>query len=196
MGVEKSNVARRIPVDVALVVFGTDRSKKRHASRFPAALATKAQEAARSMGLRALRIVTDEQRQIAIKLPKGNFSPKGRTVVPLVKSALYEKLLAIAGPAGDSDKPSTPVPEPIAVDPKATPSGESKSNATAGWPNFMKGSIVLATENEAEGWFPCVVQHVDAEVLTLRWQGWPDLPKISRKITQVATLHPNAVKPC
>lgn len=195
MGAEKSNVAQRIPVDVALVVFGTDRAKKRHASRFPAALATKAQEAARAMGMRALRIVSDEQRRIAMKLPKGTVSPRGVVVVPLVQSALYDKLLSVAGPA-DAEKPPVPTAGSSPTEPRAATSGDAKPDPKTSGPSFVSGSIVLATEKEDEGWYPCVVQHVDGVLLTLRWRDWPDLPKFNRKITQVATLHPNAVKPC
>lgn len=68
----KSNLAQKVPTDIALIVFGTDRAKKHHASRFGSAAAQSAQEAAKAMGMRALRVVSDEQREIARRLPKGN----------------------------------------------------------------------------------------------------------------------------
>lgn len=43
MGAEKQNFANRIPADVALIVFGRDRSRKPHASRFGAAAVIPAQ---------------------------------------------------------------------------------------------------------------------------------------------------------
>jgi hypothetical protein len=52
---EKRNAAQKVPTDVALIVFGTDRRKRRHASRFGSETAARALEAARSMGMRTLR---------------------------------------------------------------------------------------------------------------------------------------------
>ena len=61
---EKRNLAQKVPTDIALIVFGTDRRKKRHASRFGSEIAARALEAARSMGMRTLPVVSDEQREI------------------------------------------------------------------------------------------------------------------------------------
>lgn len=80
----KSNTAQKVPADIALIVFGTDRAKKHHASRFGSDAAQSAQVAAKAMGLRSLRVVNDAQREIARRLPKGTVSPKGRAVVPLI----------------------------------------------------------------------------------------------------------------
>lgn len=186
----KRNAARQAPADIALVVFGTDRAKKHHASRFGADAVKPAQAAARAMGMRALRIVSDEQREVARRLPKGTVSAKGRTVVPLVRPALYNKLLAVAG-----TEAATPPPAPPPSDASKKPStpADAKSGSSGDGSELVRGSLVLATENEAEGWWPCAIQHVDGDVLTLRWEG-VDLPKFNRKISQVAPL-PKA-KPC
>jgi hypothetical protein len=195
---EKRNVAQKVPADVALIVFGTDRRKKRHASRFGSETAARALEAARSMGMRTLPVVSDEQREIALKLPKGSISPKGRTVVPLVRPALYDKLLAVAGPGSDPVKPGEQPSSPSASDAKpAANAADAKPDATTGWSKLVKGSVVLAKESlEDMGWYESIVQSIDGEVLTLRWQAWPDYPKFNRKVAQVALLHPKMVKPC
>ncbi|UZE48471.1 hypothetical protein ONR75_27340 [Rhodopseudomonas sp. P2A-2r] len=190
----KRNTAQKIPADIALVVFGTDRAKKHRASRFGLDAVKPAQEAAKAMGMRALCIVSDEQREIARKLPKGTVSPKGRTVVPLVRPALYNQLLAVAGTEG---APATPPSQPANDAGKQPASAAAaKSETSGGWNGLMRSSVVLATENIEEGWFAAEVQHVDGDVLTLRWQSWPDLPKFNRKLTQVALLHPKMVKAC
>jgi hypothetical protein len=194
---EKRNAAQKVPADVALIVFGTDRRKKRHASRFGSETAARALEAARSMGMRALPVVSDEQREIALKLPKGSISAKGRTVVPLVRPALYDKLLAVAGPPGAD--PGKPVEQPPSASEakQAANAADAKPDATTGWSKLVKGSVVLAKESlDDMGWYESIVQSVDGEVLTLRWQAWPDYPKFNRKVTQVALLHPKMVKPC
>jgi hypothetical protein len=193
---EKRNIAQKVPADVALIVFGTDRRKKRHASRFGSETAARALEAARSMGMRTLPVVSDEQREIALKLPKGSISAKGRTVVPLVRPALYDKLLAVAGPGADPGKPGEQPPSASEAK-QAANAADAKPEATTGWSKLVKGSVVLAKESlEDLGWYESIVQSIDSEVLTLRWQAWPDYPKFNRKVTQVALLHPKMVKPC
>ncbi len=194
---EKRNIAQKVPADVALIVFGTDRRKKRHASRFGSETAARALEAARSMGMRTLPVVSDEQREIALKLPKGSISPKGRTVVPLVRPALYDKLLAVAGPNSDPGKPGEQSPPNPSEAKQASNAADAKPDAATGWSKLVKGSVVLAKESlEDMGWYESIVQSIDGEVLTLRWQAWPDYPKFNRKVTQVALLHPKMVKPC
>lgn len=196
MGMEKASVARRMPVDIALVVFGIDSAKKRHASRFGSACAPVALKAARSMGMRTLRVISDEQRQIAMKLPPGKVSPKGKAVVPLVRPALYDKLLAVAGDTPTNDTPAVPPADGGQEAPSPPPASNGKPKPGDDWSCLVAGSVVLAKESVDQGWFECVVQNMDGDTLTLRWQGWPDLPKFNRKLTQVALLHPQMVKPC
>lgn len=184
----KSNLAQKVPADIALIVFGI-RNRKQHASRFGSAAVQSAEAAAKAMGMRALQVISDEQREIARRLPKGTVSPKGRTIVPLVRPALYSKLLAIAGP--DDATPTPPAGSPPADTSKklAAPAG-TKSDTSDGWSGLIRGSIVLATDNPKEGYFLCEVQHVDGENLSLIWRDWPELGKFPRKLSQVALLHP------
>jgi hypothetical protein len=191
----KSNLAQKIPADIALIVYGIDKARKHHASRFGSEAARSAQAAAKAMGLQALRVVSDEQRQIARRLPKGTVSPKGRTVVPLVRPALYNQLLAVAGaeavpPAGPMPPPSDAAKKPASADAKSDPFG--------GGTGLTKGTVVLAKDDPSPvvGWFEASVEHVDGETLTLLWKNWPELPKFTRKVTQIALLHPKATKPC
>lgn len=190
----KSSLAQKVPPDIALIVFGTDRAKKHHASRFGSAAALSALEAAKAMGMRALRVVSDEQREIARRLPKGTVSPKGRTVVPLIRPALYNRLLAVAGTEAPLTT-STPSADP---DKKAAIPADAKPDQFGDWTGLTKGTVVLAKDdpNPDIGWFEASVHSVDGETLTLLWKNWPELPKFNRKLTQVALLHPKMVKPC
>jgi hypothetical protein len=192
----KSNLAQKIPADIALIVFGIDKARKHHASRFGSEAARSAQAAAKTMGLRALRVVSDEQREIARKLPKGTVSPKGRTVVPLVRPALYNKLLAVAGT--EDAPPARPTPPPSDAAKNSAAPVDAKSHQFGGGTGLTKGTVVLAKDDPSPvaGWFEASVEHVDGESLTLQWKNWPELPKFTRKLTQVALLHPKATKPC
>ncbi|SNT61580.1 hypothetical protein SAMN05216374_5928 [Tardiphaga sp. OK246] len=193
----KRNTAQKIPADIALVVFGPDRRKKLHASRFGSDAAKAAQDAARAMGMRTIRIVTDAQREVASKLPKGTVSAKGTAVVPLVRPALYNKFLAVAG----IDAPPPPPAKPPSgdVDKKAMPpTAGAKAGASDDWGALVRGTLVLATDEPSQGWFYCEVQNVvlESQTVTLLWKDYPELGTFARKITQVALLHPKMVKPC
>lgn len=192
----KSNPAQKVPSDIALIVFGTDRAKKHHASRFGSDAAQSAQAAAKAMGLRSLRVVNDEQREIARRLPKGTVSPRGRTVVPLVRPALYNRLLAVAGTEGTPPTPSTPPPADPAK--KSALPTDAKPDPLGGGTGVTKGTVVLAKDDPDPnvGWFEAVVLSTDGETLTLQWKTWPELDPVKRKLTQVALLHPKATKPC
>lgn len=197
MGLEKANVARRVPTDIAVVVFGMDRSKKRHASRFGSDMASKAEEAAKVSGMTALRIVTDDQRQIAMKLPKGTVSASGRAVVPLVKSVLYDKLLAVADKTPAADVPPTDPKQPSG-NPSSTMIDQMLEDAQPpdDWSKLKKGSLVLALENVEEGWFEAVVINIVAEKVTLQWRDFPAMPTFTRTTAQLAFRHPAMQRPC
>jgi hypothetical protein len=196
----KRNAAQKIPADIALVVFGPDRRKKLHASRFGSDAAKAAQEAARAMGMGTIRIVTDAQRAVASKLPKGTVSAKGTTVVPLVRPALYHQLLTVAGIDAPPPPPASPPKPPSGdVDKRVVPPAVgAKAGASDDWGALVRGSLVLATDEPTQGWFYCEVQNVvlESQTLTLQWKDYPELGTFARKITQVALLHPKMVKPC
>ena len=191
----KSNLAHKVPADIALIVYGL-KNRKQHASRFGSATAHSAQEAAKAMGLRSLRVVNDAQREIARRLPKGTVSPKGRTVVPLVRPALYNKLLEIAGTEGSP--PAPPDSPPADGIKKPSTPADAKADQFGGGPGLTKGGVVLAKDDPdpSVGWFEAVIISGDQVNLTLQWKAWPELPQFTRKLTQVARLPANATKPC
>ena len=80
----------------AVVVFGRDDAGQPHASAFDATTAELAEKAAGLMGMRVLRLDTDEQRAVAAKLPRGRVFESGRAFVPFVKKPIFESLAARA----------------------------------------------------------------------------------------------------
>ena len=81
----------------AVVVFGRDDAGRPHASAFDATTAELAEKAAGLMGMRVLRLETDEQRALAAKLPRGRVFESGRAFVPFVKRPIFESLAAFGG---------------------------------------------------------------------------------------------------
>src|SRR4051812_20984121 len=62
----------------AIIVFGRDEAGKAHASWFDQSEAALAEKAADLMGLRVLRVQTDEHRVLAAQLPHGRVFASGR----------------------------------------------------------------------------------------------------------------------
>ena len=62
--------------------------------------------------------------------------------------------------------------------------------APCGWADVDVGSLVLATEGPGDGWWECLVLEAEAELFTLKWRDWPDLPRFVRRRWQLALLHP------
>src|SRR3954447_25878118 len=86
----------------ALIVFGTDRSGKPHASWFTAEEAEAARTAAGLSGYRVLALTTEAQAHVAAQLSRGRLFENGRAFVPFVKPALYEMLSKMAEAAAPS----------------------------------------------------------------------------------------------
>lgn len=79
---------------------------------------------------------------------------------------------------------------------KSAPPAEAPTDSLGGWTELSNGTVVLATDDPEAGWFAAIVQRVNGETLTLRWQLWPHFPEFKRKLNQVGLLHPEMVKPC
>ena len=149
------------------------------------------------MSLRVLRVRTDEHRALAAQLPHGRVFASGRAFVPFVKAALFlqlqtaaqaavdasrAKLAASTADSSEGEKPPTSEPKPR--------EGAATGKAPCSWADIDVGSLVLATEGPSEGWWESVVLEKNAELFTLKWRDWPDLPRFVRRRWQLALLHP------
>jgi hypothetical protein len=187
------------PVAATLIVFGKDKgeSGKPHASWFSEADAALAEKAAGLMGMKILRLSSDEQRELAGRLPQGKIFQSGRCFVPFCNRTLYEQLEAMGGelpahnPAPDHAASNG---EPTVAD-AVSNSADTATQAAAPstWTEITVGSVVLVTEGRPqEGWWECVVTEVKAgDLLVLRWRDFPeDESLLVRKRQQVALLYP------
>jgi hypothetical protein len=183
----------------AIAVFGTDESGKPHASSFSEADAELAEKAARLMGMQVLRLATDEQRQLAAKLPAGRVFASGRAFVPFVQAGVYEALRAFAGPAshspaGDPSSARKGKPEAAPAHSGASPTeaaGAGERDAPKQPPGAIDiGTVVLALTEPTMGWWEAVVIKAKGDVLTLKWRDYPDEPQIVRRRHKVVRLEP------
>jgi hypothetical protein len=179
-----------------LILFGLDpETTKPRAAYFEPQTADLALEAAKLMQLSKVSVTTDEARALALKLPAGKVYASGRGFVPFVRRDLYDAVLALAAAApdqgggqnqqGTADQPATSVEQT-----SAPASTAPAPRLPAGWDQIGHGSLVLATLSLDDGWWEAVVERVEGPVLTLKWRDYPSEPRITRRIEQLALLHP------
>jgi hypothetical protein len=116
----------------ALVVFGTDSLGKPHASWFPAGEHEAAVKAAGVMNFSTLMVATDDQVELARKLPRGRIFEGGRAFVPFVKHVLHEKITALAADQSKADQASAAGAQPRESDtsaPTASPLQQEQPQA-------------------------------------------------------------------
>lgn len=76
---------------------------------------------------------------------------------------------------------------------KASPSGLSATGLLPKtWADIKPGSLVIAQENLAEGWWEAIVVEVAGDKFTLRWRDYPKFGPFNRSANQVALLHPGS----
>jgi hypothetical protein len=178
--------AKAYTAEPALIVFGLDDAKKAHASWFGPLDAELAERAAGFMRMRALQVVTAEQRELALQLPQGRIFESGKGFVPFAKMAAYERLSAFIEAF---DPPFPIVEEAPTVEPVPTASSVPKT-----WEEISIGSLVLACEGEMQGWFESVVVALPGDDLVeLRWRDWPEEPSIVRRVNDLGLVRAGAV---
>jgi hypothetical protein len=99
--------------------------------------------------------------------------------VPFCKVAVFERLAAFPEAY---QPPVPPEPEPLEPVPAITGVPLSRDAITT-------GSLVLAPEEEIEGWYESVVVEAKAEsMFVLRWRDWPGEPTLVRGVENLGLL--------
>ncbi|ESX09917.1 hypothetical protein X768_16625 [Mesorhizobium sp. LSJC265A00] len=181
-----------------MIVLGLDEGGKAHASWFDEAETNLAEKAAGIMGMAALRASTDELRDLAGKLPHGKVFASGKAFVPFVKAATFDIIAdhlpkSYVWPVRAAKSVAAkPKPAKKAATAGAAQTTDPNEGLTVpdGWDKIVFGSLVLACEDPADGWFHAHVIQVSAEGLfTLKWRDFPDWPVIVRRTHHLALLH-------
>lgn len=184
----------------ALIILGRDEQGKPHASWFADDEATTARKAAALMGMAALAVTSDELRALADQLPHGRLFASGKAFVPFVKGELFTRLagyLSVSEQVRLEQRGSgAATSEEAAASASSGLGGVAPSEVPAGavgtdWKTLAVGNVVIAFENQDDGWWPAVVVRVASEnMYTLRWRDYPDQPTIVRSRKHIALLHP------
>jgi hypothetical protein len=178
---------------LALVLYGADEAGKPHAASFTEADAPLAEKAAGHMGLKVLRLSTDELRRLAGKISAGKIFSSGKAFVPYCNRTIHAQLAAMGGEVPQVEPaPEEAAPEKGAAqnEPSDVPSATPEP---AAWGAIKVGSVVLVTEGRPqEGWWEAVVTEIKAgDLLVLRWRDFPeDETQLVRKRQHVALLYP------
>lgn len=93
----------------------------------------------------------------------------------------------------DGPRPSTlPIIEAAAAATYAQASkGEAAQQLPKDWSKLAAGDRVLAADEPEDGWFFAdVIEAVGDDKFRLRWRDWPELPSFTRRIIEIALLHP------
>ncbi|MER8460427.1 tudor domain-containing protein [Mesorhizobium sp. M0028] len=185
----------------ALIVLGLDDGGKAHASWFGGAEVGIAEKAAGMMGMAALPIAdASALHELAGRLPQGRVFESGRAFVPFVKRTLYDAIATHLPPGyqfpvrAADDRPPPAKPKKKASAASAPESGPTRPepHRPTDWEKIEVGSLVLATMGPYEGWYEATVTKVSPEGLcTLRWRDWLEEPAFTRKLKDLALLHPD-----
>src|SRR5688500_2649887 len=82
--------------DPSLIVFGRDGAGKPRASWFDDESAELASKAAKLMRMHALKVETDEQKEVARELAPGRVFASGRAFTPFARASVFSKLVELA----------------------------------------------------------------------------------------------------
>jgi hypothetical protein len=182
-------------------VFGLDEGGKPIGARFPSS-ETKVFEVAKARKLKCHSAYTPEWGELGMQLPVGRLYARGKSFIPAIPKALYEKLqatLARCKEEHDRSQAERTAAAAAAQEAKsgtAKPSDPGAASLASGlprkWEEIAPGHLVLAQESLPEGWWEAVVVARDKDILTLRYRDYPKAPKFTRHVATIAMVNPGA----
>ncbi|UHS63462.1 hypothetical protein HRR99_17970 [Agrobacterium vaccinii] len=193
MNIATTSAVSPVTLPCPIIILGRDDKRKAHASFFPATDTRSAEKAAELMGMAALKVESNEVRAFLSRLPQGKLFDSGKAFVPFVKQDLYNE---IAAHLSDEERERLEQPRAVAEKPPVGVTHPARpKNMPESFDKIAVGSVVLATEAPLEGWYEAKVIEVKAEGnLRLQWRDYLDDPAFTRRIDQVALIHPSYVE--
>lgn len=175
------------------VVFRNGKDTPRGAW-FTAADLDAAVSGAAEMGMYAVRADTPEIIDLTLRLPKGRVFESGKLFAPLIQTKVYEQILAHLPEHGIPAKPRLVMSTPAAggsggADVQSASDSVPEGTRPTDWSEIKVGSLVLAEEAPADGWFEAIVLEVrDRDMFRLRWRDYPEELLITRHRTRLALM--------
>ena len=186
--------ASKVSLAVPVVLYGLDANDKPQAARFPEKLCDLAIKASQQLKLNVLKVTTDEIAQVAGRLPVGRVNSSGRGLVPYVKQALYDQVLAVARPSDSSGSTTgSAAPNGFTKIPlnEARKEGNSvgSDSLPKSWKDIGPNHLVLVQETLRDGWWECIVVERKDDMLTVRWRDYPNWKPFTVHADAVALIN-------
>ena len=185
----------KVSIAVPIVLYGVAANRKPQAARFPANLCDLALKAGQQLKLNVLKVATDDIAQVAGRLPVGRINATGRGLVPYVKQALYDQVLAAAN-GGNQSTGSTATscaPHGFTNIPLNEECEGGNSAGSDGLPKTWKdvgpNHLVLVQESLRQGWWEAIVIERCDDMLTVRWRDYPKYKPFTVHADAVALLN-------
>ncbi|MCY1320406.1 hypothetical protein D9M68_365500 [compost metagenome] len=191
----KTNAATPEVPNAAWIMVGLDDQGKPHASWFAEDDGDAAAVAADLMDMALVDVEGDDLTAIAKNLPRGKLFDSGKAFVPFVKRTTYDRLATYL----DDDYLAATAARVEAAAAAASATAEDYAKASKGevparqpedWSKLLVGDLVLTRETAGEGWFEAIIIEATDDRFRLRWRDWPELPTLTRAVTDIALLHP------
>jgi hypothetical protein len=173
--------------ETAVVLFGVDANGKPKAARFREAEAALVAKAAKQLHLRVLTSADPAIAALAAELPAGRIHANGRGLVPTIRTGLYTKLVAVAGPQVSANEPAAHRAQANGDKP-----GTKNGALPKDWDAIARGHIVVAQDSPTDGWYEAIVVDRMGDICTLRWRDWPRYRSFTRHRRTLALLCPDA----
>jgi hypothetical protein len=176
----------------AIAVIGRNGKDTPRGAWFAASDIDAAISGADQMGIHAIRADNPEISQLAHRLPKGRVFDSGKLFTPLIQTSVYEQLLAHLPEHGILSKPKLVISDKAIQDGKGTPeTAETDAEGTrpTDWSKIRIGSLVLAEDAPADGWFEAIVlERKQQNIFSLKWRDYPVEPSITRHVSRLALM--------
>jgi hypothetical protein len=170
---------------IQVIVFGLDETGKPRAGRFSAKEAEAAKEAAASAKLTLWETTASTTDGFIKEIPVGRIHGKGSAIIPYVKQALYDQLVAAATKASETEPTASALAQSL-----ARAKAEHASALPASWDAIAPGHAVLYMELAGDGFYEAIVVKREDEHLTLRFRDFPKHQTIHTHIRSVALMYP------
>jgi hypothetical protein len=183
--------AKSHPTAPAIVLFGLDGQGRPLAATFAADQTALGLKAATSLKLQTLKIETAELANLAKPLPVGAILAAGRATVPVVRKALFDKLLALRPTSANLPRSDAPAAA-TSLRPARASNQPQPKRPPATLAEIDVGDLVLAENWEPKtGWYEAVVlEQIGADELKLRFRDYPEEGTLVRRRNQLALLSP------
>jgi hypothetical protein len=147
---------------------------------------------ATAMGMYAIKADTPEIVELTTRLPQGRIFESGKLFTPMIQASVYDQLIEHVPAHAIPAKPTLVMSDNTNDGDDKVESGskaEARESRPTDWSQIKVGSMVLAEEAPADGWFEAIVlEALGKNKFQLRWRDYPDEPLIIRHFSRMALM--------